>query len=96
MPRKGSLWAGSTRTSSGTVRAMRSSDVSQPCSGLASGSVGNTDTFDEIFGSTWSPEISSFRSGHQKQACSGEWPVPTTTCQSWSPMRMRSPSRTRR
>ena len=93
---KGSLWAGSTSTSSGTVSRIRSIDLSQPCSGSASGSVGNTDTLDEIFGSTWSPEISSFSSGHHRQACSGECPVPTTTRQSCSPMRRVSPSRSRR
>ena len=38
-------------------------EVSQSVSGSPSGSVGNTDTFDEIFGSTWSPEIISFSSG---------------------------------
>ena len=45
---------------------------------------GSTETLDEMRGSTWSPEISSFSSGQYRQACSGEWPVPTMTRQSCS------------
>jgi hypothetical protein len=38
------------------------SESSQSAIGFASGSMGCTETLDEIFGSTWSPEISSFSS----------------------------------
>jgi hypothetical protein len=34
--------------------------LSQSLSGSASGSVGYTDTFEEMRGRTWSPEIKSF------------------------------------
>jgi hypothetical protein len=57
-------------------------DASHSPSGSASGSVGNTETFDEMRGSTWSPEIISPSSSQTRQACSGEWPRPTTTRQS--------------
>jgi hypothetical protein len=46
-------------------------------------------------GSTWSPDTSSFNAGQYRQACSGEWPVPTMTCQSCAPMRTVSPSDSR-
>jgi len=90
------LGAGSTSTSSGTSALIFAIDASQSDIGSASGSVGGTDTFDEMRGSTWSPLISSFNSGQCRQACSGEWPLPTTTRQSCSPMRSVSPSRMRR
>jgi glycerol-3-phosphate dehydrogenase len=56
--------------------------VRESRSGSASGSVGWTDTFDEIRGRIWSPEIKIFKSGQYRQACSGEWPLPVTTVQS--------------
>ena len=39
------------------------SDSSQSVSGSASGSLGNTETFGVMRGSTWSPEISTWRAG---------------------------------
>jgi hypothetical protein len=51
-----------------------------------------TDTLDEMRGSTWSPEIRSLRLASYRQECSGEWPLPATTSQSPSPMRIRWPS----
>ena len=61
-PRNGSPCDGITSTSSGTAARSFSIDAIQSASGSASGSVGNTDTLDEMRGSTWSPEISSFSS----------------------------------
>ena len=45
----------------------------------------NTDTFDEMRGSTWSPATSSFRPGQYGQACSGEWPPVVMTRQAYAP-----------
>ena len=84
---KGSLWAGSTSTSAGISRCSRAQDSSQSLSGSASGSVGNTETLDEMRGRIWSPEMNRLSSGLQRQRCSGEWPWPPMTCQSRPPMR---------
>ena len=59
-PLKGLLCAGNTSTSSGIRRLIIASELSQSLSGSASGSVGYTDTFEEMRGRTWSPEIKSF------------------------------------
>lgn len=68
-PRYGLLCAGDTSTSSRTSRLIFSI-------GSASGSIGTTER-SGIFGSTLSADMRSLRSGQEKQACSGECPVPT-------------------
>ena len=65
-------------------------------SGFASGSVGWTLTLEVMTGRIWSPEIITPRLWQCRQACSGECPAPTTTCQSCSPMVRMSPSCRRR
>ena len=59
-PLKGSLWEGRTRTSLLTRDLMYLQLSIQSLRGFEFGSVGNTLTFEVIFGRTWSPDIKSF------------------------------------
>src|SRR6185437_5502879 len=88
--RNGSLCDGSTSASPGTMPLSLTQESSQSCNGLASGSVGCTETFDEIFGKIWSPEMKTLSAGHHRQACSGECPLPPTTRHTWSPIAISS------
>ncbi len=61
------------RPSAASVRNRRIESRNRP-SGLPSGSIGRTATLVEIFGSSMSPEISTFAASQYSDACSGEWP----------------------
>ena len=88
---KGSPCEGRTSKSSGSSRSF-AIEASHSPSGSASGSLRLSETLEVIRGSTWSPAIISLPASSTRQACSGEWPLPTTTRQSRRPIRIVSPS----
>ena len=90
-PVKGSPCEGRTSRSSGSCRSL-AIEASHSPSGSASGSLRLSETLEVIRGSTWSPEIINLPASSTRQACSGEWPEPTTTRQVRAPIRSSSPS----
>src|ERR1044072_5387914 len=86
--------AGGTRRSSGRCSSL-AIEASHSPSGSASGSERLSETLEVIRGSTWSPAIISLPESSIRQACSGEWPLPTTTRQVRAPIPIASASRGR-